>query len=393
MSQTAIRDGRASAGGEDRATVGERALLLLREHPGRHAGGAATRRATSAAEFVAWRPGAVRKTSSEATRLRRAATAMPRTAFAAAATWTAETAPCRSISSPSERRTFCVSSGSRPLALRARDQQARRVRTDVDDSDTHLLRIVGPPIGGRVDVQVTVRLRTGDGPVSGRGRARGAAARGASASAGPSAGRSSFFACDAAPLPTSRRARTSVALSRQSASKRGGELGLQRGVLDRRHDLDAVVEVARHQVCAAHEASRCGRPPRRRRGGCARGSGRGRCARGCSRSARGTPGRSEQTPRTRSSMLRTRLGGGVQLLDQLRVREAVHLDPDPRLLARLGRRRGHARISSISRSRSVNGATSSLRKRPGRPNPVRWLKRSATSSAMSSSAVKRPKSS
>ena len=40
------------------------------------------------------------------------------------------------------------------------------------------------------------------------------------------------------------------------------------------------------------------------------------------------------------------------------------------------------RISSISRARIENGATSSLRNRCGRPNPVRWLKRSATSAAI-----------
>ena len=51
------------------------------------------------------------------------------------------------------------------------------------------------------------------------------------------------------------------------------------------------------------------------------------------------------------------------------------------------------RISSTSRSRMVNGATSSLRNSCGRPKPVTWLKRSATSAEISSSAVKSPRSS
>ena len=35
--------------------------------------------------------------------------------------------------------------------------------------------------------------------------------------------------------------------------------------------------------------------------------------------------------------LRAGRGGGVELVDHLRMRQAVDLDPDPRLLARLGR--------------------------------------------------------
>ena len=67
-------------------------------------------------------------------------------------------------------------------------------------------------------------------------------------------------------------------LSASSVSKIGVQLGLRPLRLDRHDDLDAVVEVARHQVGAADQVVARRRRRGRRRGGCARGSARARSA-------------------------------------------------------------------------------------------------------------------
>src|SRR5262249_23611546 len=111
------------------------------------------------------------------------------------------------------------------------------------------------------------------------------------------------------------------------------------------------------------------------------------------------PARPEGARRPREDLdLDARVGRGVELGDDLLVGEVVHLEPDPRLLARSGGRGATAggperRMCWTSAGRIVNGATSSLRNARGRPNPVRWLNRSARSAVISSSAVKRLKSS
>ena len=66
---------------------------------------------TSSSAFALWRPGAVRKTSSDSSVSRRASAQSFRTAFDAAAMLVAETQPVRSISSPSGRRTRSFSIG------------------------------------------------------------------------------------------------------------------------------------------------------------------------------------------------------------------------------------------------------------------------------------------
>ena len=80
-----------------------------------------------------------------------------RTAFAAAATCTSDTLPKRSISSPSPSRTFSVCERHDLAALDAGDEQANRVRTDVEDPHAHLARMVGPPPEGDVSPPVNVR--------------------------------------------------------------------------------------------------------------------------------------------------------------------------------------------------------------------------------------------
>jgi hypothetical protein len=89
----------------------------------------------------------VRKTSSDATRFRLAETAMLLTAFAAAATWTAETAPKRSISSPSDSRTFSLSSGTRP-SRPAFATSSRVVFDPTSITPIRITAIVGPASAG-----------------------------------------------------------------------------------------------------------------------------------------------------------------------------------------------------------------------------------------------------
>jgi hypothetical protein len=98
----------------------------------------------------------VRNTSSDAIWLRLAVIAISRTAFTAAAQWTAETAPKRSISSPSESRTFCFSSGTRPSdpALAT----SSRVVFEPTSITPILISMHGrSPIGEHVHAQMTIR--------------------------------------------------------------------------------------------------------------------------------------------------------------------------------------------------------------------------------------------
>ena len=82
-----------------------------------------------------------------------------------------------------------------------------------------------------------------------------------------------------------------------------------------------------------------------------------------------TPGRSEQIDRADDVDLGAGRRGVVERFDHVLVGECVDLDPDSRRLARLRGLRDRAdRLDSLVRS--VNGATSILRKRCGRPKPV-----------------------
>ena len=82
----------------------------------------------------------------------------------------------------------------------------------------------------------------------------------------------------------------------------------------------------------------------------------------------------------------------VQLLDQHRVDELVELDADARPLA--GRCRCGDEPNLLEQLRPHREwRYQELANACGRPKPVMWLKRSATSPAISSSAVNRPTSS
>ena len=89
---------------------------------------------------------------------------------------------------------------------------------------------------------------------------------------------------------------------------------------------------------------------------------------------------------------RARLGRPVERLDHGHVGQVVDLDANPGGLP-LAAASATWRIRSISPERRLNGATRILRNRCGRPNPVRWLNRSAMSAVISSSSENRPKSS
>ena len=85
--------------------------------------------------------------------------------------------------------------------------------------------------------------------------------------------------------------------------------------------------------------------------------------------------------------------GRVERLDDLGIDERVHLDPDACGLPLASAARATCPISCRRPSRMNHGATSSLRKTVGDVWLVTALKTSATSAAMSSSAVKRLRSS
>ena len=133
-------------------------------------------------------------------------------------------------------------------------------------------------------------------------------------------------------------------------------------VLDRHDDLDPVVEVARHQVGAAEQVRRSlagleAEEPAVLEEAAEHGAHADVLAQ-----PRRRPGRSVQTRAHDEVDLRAGLRGAVELLDRSSgsVR-LLHLDPDPRVLARRrggGDRRGSARSAA---SRRLNGATSSLR--------------------------------
>src|SRR5262249_32757651 len=114
--------------------------------------------------------------------------------------------------------------------------------------------------------------------------------------------------------------------------ERRGELRLKHGILDRCDDLDAMVEVARHQVGAAYVE---GAPVRRledeeatvfEKAAENAADPNVRAQLGNART-QGADAADEQVD------LRARLRRRVELVDQLGMREAVHLDPDVRLLA------------------------------------------------------------
>ena len=96
-----------------------------------------------------------------------------------------------------------------------------------------------------------------------------------------------------------------------------------------------------------------------------------------------------QIPRATMSMS-TPAVDAAERLDDLLVDERVHLQAD-----RAGSPRAAAETFDLLQdpSRRNHGPTSSLRNTAGRERPVTAVKTSATSAAMSSSAVKRPQSS
>ena len=164
-------------------------------------------------------------------------------------------------------------------------------------------------------------------------------------------GRSPF---SGAAAPSSRPAELpGLCVVGEQRVERGGRAAAGRAVLDRRDDLEPVVEVARHQVGAAEEyvVRFAGLEDGRR--GCARGSGRATLRTRMFSLSPGTPGRSVQMLRATMSISAPGLRGGVELLDDRLVGERVHLDPDPRRLASPRPPAATARISSMSRVAEV----------------------------------------
>ena len=160
----------------------------------------------------------------------------------------------------------------------------------------------------------------------------------------PSAPRSHAFVSSASE-------RSSVS-SRSSRSDR---------VLDRRDELDARVEVARHEVGRADVDRRSRRRARRRRCASARGSARRPRRRGCSPRRPGTPGTRQQMPRMLRSTGTPACDARYSAWMQRAVDERVHLHRDARRLAAPRARRPCRSISSMIASRRKSGATSTLR--------------------------------
>ena len=114
--------------------------------------------------------------------------------------------------------------------------------------------------------------------------------------------RRSFFFGLTRSQPPSGASSHAWQLSASSALKIALDLVAHLGVLDGDDDLDPVVEVARHQVGAAEQIRLLVVRPRSSTGGCARGSARERCERGCSRSDPRRRGSSVQIARTMMSI-------------------------------------------------------------------------------------------
>src|SRR4029077_10934919 len=128
---------------------------------------------------------------------------------------------------------------------------------------------------------------------------------------------------------------------RQENLETARDVLLRAAVLDRRDELDAVIEVARHEIGAAEPVRRLAvrledadpavleEPPQH--------------AAGADRLAEPRDTGPERADAARDDLHgRTLLGGRVQLVDDRRVVEVVHLDPDPCVLAVRGRPRDRA---------------------------------------------------
>ena len=99
------------------------------------------------------------------------------------------------------------------------------------------------------------------------------------------------------------------------------------GVLDRDDDLDPVVEVARHQVGAAEQVRLLVAGLEAVEAAVLEEAAEHRAHADVLAQRPATPGRSVQTARTIMSISRARLRRAVELLDDRRVGEVVHLDP------------------------------------------------------------------
>ena len=114
------------------------------------------------------------------------------------------------------------------------------------------------------------------------------------------------------------------------------ELGLERDVLDRHDHLDAVVEVARHQVGAAHvRRAAVARLEQEQAAVLEEAAEHAAHADALAQAGDAGPQRADAADDQVDA--RAGLRGRVELVDHLDVREVVHLDADPRLLARARR--------------------------------------------------------
>ena len=158
-------------------------------------------------------------------------------------------------------------------------------------------------------------------------------------------------------------------LSASSVSKIVFSSACARWRLDRHDDLDAVVEVARHQVGAADQVV-------------ARVAGvededAAVLEEAAEHAAHGdplasTPGRSMQMLRATMSIFAPACVAAARSSSMIAgVGQRVHLQLDLGAFALPSAACATWRISATSRVRSASGATSSLRKRPGPPKPVR----------------------
>ena len=218
------------------------------------------------------------------------------------------------------------------------------------------------------DLEAAIRARARRPP---RRRARPAGHGGAApGSRSPVAGRTATLpgdqvllqvaqaAAPSAPVVAASRCRpgpgaTTTCRSSMDRSMSSMQLGCVLRVADRDEGLDAAVEVAVHQVGRSDVDLRA-RPPfaNAKTRACSRN--RPRIERTRMVSLRpGTPGRSEQMPRTTQVDRDAGLRRPVQGVDDGLVDDRVHLDPDPRRPARAGGWRSRVRCVRSARSAST----------------------------------------
>src|SRR5262249_42426850 len=268
--------------------------------------------------FAAWRPGDVTMISSCAQSSRFADAACCRATRRAAARRSCGMSPQRSIDSPRPRCTRSRCTISRPLALPSATS-SRSVLAPTSMTPTRIGVIVVPPSAGAWSAAAARKAASGSRECISHenGLSRAVPSALARSSALPAA------VCIQIPR---------LAVVRQQNVENTRDVVLRSRIFDRDDDLDAVVEVPRHQIGAAEE-----------RRGVIRGLENEQSAvleeaaddaahpDGLAQIGNSGPQRADTAREDLD--LRALLRGGVQLIDDVWIGERVDLDPDPSVLS------------------------------------------------------------